>query len=49
MAYVWFSRAAVLGDEDALSAQKQVGARLTAAQKSQAQQLLQQPISKRPI
>lgn len=47
-AYVWFSRAAMLGDQDGQLAQKQVGARLTAAQKTQAQELLRKPISKRP-
>ena len=40
MAYVWFSRAAIQGDEDARQAQKQVAAELTTAQKIRATQLL---------
>ena len=40
MAYVWFSRSAVLGDEDAQRARQKISARLTAEQKMQAQQLL---------
>jgi tetratricopeptide (TPR) repeat protein len=40
MAYVWFSRAAIQGDEDARQARQQVAAELTAAQKIRAKQLL---------
>lgn len=40
MAYVWFSRSALLGDEDAQRAREKISARLTAEQKTQAQQLL---------
>ncbi|HRD49157.1 MAG: sel1 repeat family protein [Candidatus Competibacter sp.] len=40
MAYVWFSRAAMQGDEDARQAQKKIAAKLTADQKARAQLLL---------
>ncbi|MFZ1640333.1 MAG: tetratricopeptide repeat protein [Candidatus Contendobacter sp.] len=49
MAYVWFSRSAMLGDEDAQLAQKQVGARLNSAQKMRAQQLLRTPLQEHPV
>jgi TPR repeat protein len=40
MAYVWFSRAANQGDEDARKAQRKIAAKLTADQKARAKQLL---------
>ncbi len=40
MAYVWFSRAAMQGDEDARQAQEQVAIQLTAGEMAQAQRLL---------
>ncbi len=42
-AHVWFSRAAVLGDEDAQRERAKIAVRLTAAQKTQAQELLRTP------
>lgn len=42
MAYVWFSRATIQGDEDARQAQKKLATRLTEDQKAQARQLLMQ-------
>lgn len=39
-AYVWFSRSSVLGDQEARSALKEIGSRLSPEQKEQAQMLL---------
>ena len=48
MAYVWFSRSSVLGDQEARNALKAIGSQLSLEQKEQAQMLLQTSVVEEP-